>query len=79
VAAWPAVWGALPHNRVLADRYTHLTTRACDQLTAGQARAACAATLLRWLYAITTRRQAFNPALASGQARPTGRPAAFAA
>lgn len=79
VAAWPAVWGALPHNRVLADRYTHLTTRACDQLTAGQARAACAATLLRWLYAITTRRQAFNPALASGQARPTGRPEAFAA
>jgi transposase len=69
VAAWRAVWGALPHNQVLADRYTHLTTRARDQLTPKQARTACAATLLRWLYAIVTRRQAFNPSTASGQNR----------
>jgi len=71
VAAWRAVWGALPNNQVLHDRYTHLTTRASDQLTAGQARSACAATLLRWLYAIVTRRQAFDPVVASGQARAT--------
>lgn len=79
VAAWRAVWGALPHNRVLADRYTHLTTRARDQLAPGQARAACAATLLRWLYAIVTRRQAFDPTVASGQARTTGQPETLAA
>lgn len=71
VAAWRAVWGALPHNPVLAARYTHLTTRARDQLAPGQARSACAATLLRWLYAIVTRRQAFDASIASGQARTT--------
>ena len=73
VAAWRAVWGALPHNQVLADRYTHLTTRARDQLAPGQARAACAATLLRWLYAIVTRRQAFEPGhrLGPGPHHPT--------
>lgn len=32
VAAWRAVWAALQHNQVLADRYTRLTTRARDQL-----------------------------------------------
>jgi transposase len=68
-AAWRAVWGALPNNPVLADRYTHLTTRARDQLAAGQARSACAATLLRWLHAIITHRQPFDPAVASGHAR----------
>lgn len=79
VAAWRAVWGALPHNQVLADRYAHLTTRPRDQLTAGQARAACAATLLRWLYAVVTHRRAFDPAIASGQARTTTTQEALAA
>jgi transposase len=79
VAAWRAVWGALPHNQVLADRYTHLTTRPRDQLAPGQARAACAATLLRWLYAIVTHRRAFDPAIASGKARTTARTEALAA
>jgi transposase len=69
LAAWRAVWGALPHNPVLATRFTHLTRRDHDRLAAGQARAACAATLLRWLYAIVTRRQPFNPDIAAGQAR----------
>jgi transposase len=67
-AAWRAVWGALPHNRVLADKYTHLTTRDHDRLTDAQARVACAATLLRWLYAVVTRRQAWNPDLAAPRA-----------
>jgi transposase len=65
LAVWRAVWGALPNNQILANRYTHLTTRAADQLTPGQARSACAATLLRWLYAIVTRRQAFDATIAS--------------
>jgi transposase len=69
VAAWRAVWGAMPHNRVLADRYLHLTTRPRDQLAAGQARTACAATLLRWLHAIVTRRQAWHPDIAAGRTR----------
>ena len=76
VAAWRAVWGALPHNRVLAAKYTHLTTREHNQLAPGQARVACAATVLRWLYAIITHRQAWNPDIAAGQ-RPT--PASVAA
>lgn len=66
VGAWRAAWGALPHNRVLADKYTHLTTRDRDRLTAAQARAACAAALLRWLHAIVTRRQAWDPDIAAG-------------
>jgi transposase len=80
LAAWRAVWGALPHNTVLHAKFTHLTRREVDRLHAAQARAACAATLLRWLHAIVTRRQPFNPDIASGQLRAAGRqtPAAAA-
>ena len=73
-AAWRAVWGALPHNRVLGARFTHLTTREGDRLTPGQARVACAATLLRWLYAIVTRRQPWNPDRATGNRPTTNQP-----
>jgi transposase len=69
LAAWRAAWGCLPHNRVLAARYTHLTRRDRSRLVAAQARAACAATLLRWLHAIVTRRQPFNPDIAAGLVR----------
>jgi hypothetical protein len=61
LAAWRAVWAALPNNPVLAAKFTHLTGRDRDRLTPAQARIACAAALLRWLYAITTRRQTWNP------------------
>jgi transposase len=77
-AAWRAVWGALPHNRVLGDKYAHLTTRDRDRLAPGQARAACAAALLRWLYAIITRRRAWDPDIAAGLVR-AQRPIAAAA
>jgi transposase len=70
LAAWRAVWGALPHNRVLAAKYTHLTGRETDPLAPAQARAACAATLLRWLHAIITSRQAWDPDIAAGRTRP---------
>jgi transposase len=67
VAAWRAVWAALRHNRVLRARYAHLTGRESDnRLSDGQARAACAATLLRWLYAVVTRRQTWDPRIAAG-------------
>lgn len=66
-AAWRAAWAGLRRNRVLRARYAHLTGRAGgNQLSGGQARAACAAALLRWLYAVVTRRQAWDARIAAG-------------
>jgi transposase len=76
LAAWRAAWGALLHNEILAARYTHLTTRDENRLNPGQARAACAATVLRWLHAIVTRRCRFDPAIAAGAARKSRLPVA---
>jgi transposase len=73
LAAWRAVWGALPHNPVLHAKFIHLTRRDTDRLVAAQARAACAATLLRWLHAIVTTRRPFDPDIATGRRRSTGR------
>lgn len=73
LAAWRAVWGAQVHNPVLSARHDHLTTRENNPLTGGQAHAALAAALLRWLHVIVTRRTAWNPQIASG---PTELPAA---
>ena len=79
LAAWRAVWGALPHNPVLHAKFTHLTRRDTDRLVPAQARAACAATLLRWLHAIITRRQPFHPDIATGLRRAAGQPIQAAA
>ena len=65
LAAWRAVWGALPNNPVMATRYQHLTTRADNPLSDGQARAAIAAALLRWLHVITTRRISWDATTAA--------------
>jgi transposase len=65
-AAWRAAWGALPHNLVLGEKFTHLTTRDDDRLAPGQARVACAAALLRWLHAVVTTRVPWNPDIAAG-------------
>jgi transposase len=70
LAAWRATWALLRHNPVLAARYQHLTTRPHNRLTHGQAHAACAATLLRWLHAITTTGQPWNPVTAAGLSTP---------
>jgi transposase len=78
LAAWRAVWAALPNNQVLADRYRHLTTRDRGRLAAAQARTACAATLLRWLHAIVTRGEKFDPRIATGQIRTPARSTATA-
>jgi transposase len=64
--AWRAVWGALPHNPVLKARFTHLTSRDIGRLAAGQARAVCAAALLRWLYAVVTTGRAWDAEIAAG-------------
>ncbi|HZC61484.1 MAG TPA: IS110 family transposase [Streptosporangiaceae bacterium] len=65
-AAWRAAWAALHHNRVLRAKYAHLTGRDGSRLADGQARAACAAALLRWLYAVVTRRQPWDARVAAG-------------
>ena len=66
-AAWRAAWAALRHNTVLAARYAHLTGRDGNRLADGQARTACAATLLRWLWAVITTGQAWDARIAAGQ------------
>lgn len=70
LAAWRAVWGALPHNPVLAARYRYLTTRQHNRLTDGQARAAIAAALLRWLHVITTQGVSFDAGRAGAPVAP---------
>jgi transposase len=67
LAAWRAVWAALPNNPVLAARFTYLTTREHNRLARQQARAACAAALLRWLHVVVTGRVRWDPAIAAGQ------------
>ena len=66
LAAWRAAWVITRHNPVLAARFTHLTTRAENRLTAGQARAAIAAALLRQLHVVVTHRQVWDPLIAAG-------------
>jgi transposase len=70
LAAWRAVWGALPHNPVMAARYRYLTTRQRNRLTGGQARAAIAAALLRWMHVVVTRRVAWDAATAGAAVMP---------
>jgi transposase len=66
-AAWRAVWGGMRHNRVLHARHAHLTGRPDgNRLSDGQARAACAAALLRWLYAVVTKHQMWDARIAAG-------------
>jgi transposase len=65
-AAWRAAWAALRHNPVLRAKYAHLTGRDGSRLAGGQARAACAAALLRWLWAVITRRQPWDARIAAG-------------
>ncbi len=65
VAAWRAVWAALPNNPVMAARFTYLTTREENRLARQQARTACAAALLRWIHVVVTRRVTWDPAIAA--------------
>jgi len=66
VAAWRAVWAALPNNAVMAAKFTRLTTRDDNRLARQQARTACAAALLRWIHVVVTQRVARDPAIAAG-------------
>jgi transposase len=64
-AAWRAVWPLLQHNPAFRARYRRLRERRDNPLTDQQARVAVAAALLRQLWAVLTRRVAWDPALAS--------------
>jgi transposase len=76
-AAWRAVWGALRHNTVLQAKHAHLTGRDANRLADGQARTACAAALLRWLWAVISTGQAWDASIAAGEI--TARPVTAAA
>ena len=54
----------------MAARYRYLTTRQHSPLTDGQARAAIAAALLRWLHVITTRHVTRDAHLAGAELMP---------
>jgi len=68
LAAWRATWGALHHNPVMAARYRYLTTRSRNKLTDGQARAALAASLLRWIHVVVTRKVRWDATIAGATA-----------
>jgi transposase len=70
VAAWRAVWAALPNNPVMAAKFTHLTTREDNRLARQQARTACAAALLRWIHVVVTRQVRWDPVIAAGGTPP---------
>jgi transposase len=70
VAAWRAVWAALPNNPVMAAKFTHLTSRDDNRLARQQARTACAAALLRWLHVVITRQVSWDPVVAAGGTSP---------
>jgi transposase len=72
-AAWRAVWGALRHNAVLQAKHAHLTGRDNNRLADGQARTACAATLLRWLWAVITAGREWDARIAAGEITPGSR------
>jgi transposase len=65
LAAWRAAWGVIRHNRVLAARHAHLSTRDTNRLTPAQAHVACAASLLRWIHAIITTARAWDAQIAA--------------
>ena len=77
LAAWRAVWGARRANPVYAARYTHLTKRDTNKLTATQAQAVIAAAILRQLHAVISTGQRWDPVIAThGSKHPTVLPIA---
>jgi transposase len=79
LAAWRAVWGALRTNPVYAARYSHLTTRETNKLTATQAQTVIAAAILRHLHAVITTGQRWDPLIAIHGIRTTAAEVALAA
>jgi transposase len=67
LAAWRAAWAVLRHCDVLAARFAALTSRDQHRLEDAQARAACAASLLRWIYSLIVHGTRWDPKIAAGE------------
>jgi len=67
LAAWRATWAVLRHCDVLAAKHAALTSRDTSPLADGQARVACAASLLRWIWSLTVHGTRWDPRIAAGQ------------
>jgi transposase len=68
LAVWRATWAVLRHCDVLAAKHAALTSRdGTGRLADAQARAACAASLLRWIYSLIVHGTRWDPAIASGE------------
>jgi len=68
LAVWRATWAVLRHCDVLAAKHTALTSRdSGNKLADAQARVACAASLLRWIYALTVHGTRWDPRIAAGE------------
>ena len=66
LAVWRAAWAVLRHCGVLAAQHAALTSRDAGKLEDAQARVACAASLLRWIYSLTVHGTRWDPAIAAG-------------
>jgi transposase len=68
LAVWRAAFAVLRHCDVLAAKHAALTSRdGPGRLADGQARMACAASLLRWIYSLIVHGTRWDPAIAAGQ------------
>lgn len=67
LAAWRATWAVLRHCDVLAAKHAALAGRADGRLHDGQARVACAASLLRWIYSLIVHGTCWDPKIAAGE------------
>jgi transposase len=67
LTAWRATWAVLRHCDVLAAKHAALTSREDNRLHDAQARAACAASLLRWIYSLIVHRTGWDPRIAAGE------------
>jgi transposase len=68
LAAWRATWAVLRHCDVLAAKHAALTGRDDDsRLAPEQARAACAASLLRWIWSLTVHGTRWDARIAAGE------------
>lgn len=67
LAAWRATWAVLRHCDVLAAKHAALTSRGDGRLHDAQARAACAASLLRWIYSLIVHGTCWDPKIAAGE------------
>lgn len=68
LAAWRATWAVLRHCDVLAARHAALTSRdGGSRLAPEQARTACAASLLRWIWSLTVHGTRWDARIAAGK------------